>query len=123
MRSDSAGFLTSRSCCTANRSALESTSRILSRDSCDSVWFVVLVVSLEKYVCRVSAVRSRRPPFSERWNEVIVQNPSRSIKTGRRHQRLHHRFVDRFDVMLEVGCRSKTFQTLVQRSQVFGRDL
>src|SRR5260370_21836247 len=61
--------------------------------------------------------------FSERWNEVIVQNPSRSIKTGCRHQRLHHRFVDRFDVMLDVGCRSKTFQTLVQPSQLFGRDL
>jgi hypothetical protein len=61
--------------------------------------------------------------FSERGNEVIIQNPSRSIKTGRRHQRLHHRFVDRFDVMFEVSSRSKTFETLVQRSQVFGRNL
>jgi hypothetical protein len=46
--------------CTRN---LESTSRILSRDSCDSGWFVLLVVSFEKYVWRVSAVRSRRQHF------------------------------------------------------------
>jgi hypothetical protein len=39
------------------------------------------------------------------------------------HHRLHHRFVDRFDVMFEVSSRSKTFETLVQRSQVFGRNL
>jgi len=61
MRSDSAGFRTSRSCWTAKRSALESTSQILSRDSCESGWFAVLVVGFENGAI---TCRNTSPPKS-----------------------------------------------------------